>query len=182
METGRADRAQEAAGALWRFWQQRGHLEEGARWFAEILGLPGGQQPTAARAKALIGAGGIAWWQRDRESAGRYYSEAVDIERALGEPARIAEALYNLAFVVAGEDVQGAGRVLDEALELYRRAGDERGVAQVLSILVIGDAQEGRWEQVARSLEEVTAILVHLGWAFGIISHGKFSLTARRPL
>ena len=53
--------------------------------------------------------------------------------------------------------------MLDEALELYRRAGDERGVAQVLSILVIGDAQEGRWEQVARSLEEVTAILRRAG-------------------
>jgi predicted ATPase/class 3 adenylate cyclase len=163
VETGRVDRAQEAAGALWRFWHQRGHIEEGARWFGEILGLPGGERPTAMRAKALIGAGGIAWWQRDRDAAGRYYSEAVDIERTLGDPQRIAEALYNFAFVVAGEDVQEAGRVLDEALELYRRAGDERGVAQVLSVLVIGDAQEGRWEQVVQSLEEVTAILRRAG-------------------
>src|SRR5262249_10938899 len=61
VETGRVERAQLAAAALWRFWQQRGHMEEGSRWFREILSLPAGQAPTAARAKALIGAGGIAW-------------------------------------------------------------------------------------------------------------------------
>src|SRR5439155_273106 len=53
VETGRVECAQEAAGALWRFWHQRGHIEEGARWFREILALPSGQRATAARAKAL---------------------------------------------------------------------------------------------------------------------------------
>src|SRR5262249_30286044 len=54
VETGRIERAQRAAGALWRFWQQRGHIEEGARWFGEILVHPAGQGATAARATALI--------------------------------------------------------------------------------------------------------------------------------
>jgi predicted ATPase/class 3 adenylate cyclase len=151
IETGRVERAQEAAGALWRFWQQRGHIAEGARWFDEILGHPAGGGTTAARAKALIGAGGIGWWQRDREAAGRFYSEALEVERVLGDPGRIAEALYNLAYVVAGEDIEGAARLLDESLELFRRAGDERGIAQVLTMLVIRDTQAGRWERVTTS-------------------------------
>jgi predicted ATPase len=180
IETGRVERAQEAAGALWRFWQQRGHIAEGARWFDEILGHPAGGGTTAARAKALIGAGGIGWWQRDREAAGRFYSEALEVERVLGDPGRIAEALYNLAYVVAGEDIEGAARLLDESLELFRRAGDERGIAQVLTMLVIRDAQAGRWERVTTSLEEVVGIwrrvgdrlhlafdLVWLGFAYG---------------
>src|SRR5438477_2678578 len=129
IEAGQADRAQEAAGALWRFWQQRGHLAEGRAWFEEVLAMSTGQGRTEARAKALIGAGGVAWWQQDRDGAGSRYREAVEIERELGHSARTAEALYNLAFVVAGDDLEAAGRMLVESLELYREVDDERGGA-----------------------------------------------------
>ncbi len=181
IETGAADRAQESAAALWRFWQQRGHLAEGRRWLDEILAMPSGQGPTAARAKALIGAGGIAWWQQDREAAGVFYGEAVAVERELGDPARTAEALYNLSFVAAGDDLAAAGPLLDESLELFRRANDERGVAQVLTLLVMPDAEAGRWDAVIDSLEEVVAIWRRLGerlhLAFDLLwlsfSHGR---------
>ncbi|MGH2555909.1 MAG: ATP-binding protein, partial [Actinomycetota bacterium] len=163
IDEGEAQRAQEAAGALWRFWQQRGHLTEGRRWFEEILGMPSGQRRTAARAKAMIGAGGIAWWQQDREGAGVFYEEALVIEREVGDPARIAEALYNLAFVVAGDDLESAARMLQESLDLFRQVGDERGVAQVLGMLVMRDAQAGKWDPVIVSLEEVVAIWRGLG-------------------
>ena len=163
VEAGEAERAQEAAGALWRFWQQRGHLDEGHRWFEQVLALPEGQAPTPARAKALTGAGGIAWWRQDRVAAGRFYEEALAIERQLGDPARTAEALYNLAFVVAGEDIEAAARLLEESLELSRRAGDERGIAGAQAMLVIRDAQAGRWEAVLGRLDEVVAIWRRLG-------------------
>jgi predicted ATPase/class 3 adenylate cyclase len=191
IETGEADRAQEAAGALWRFWQQRGHLTEGRRWLGEILGMPSGRGPTPGRAKALIGAGGIAWWQQDREATGALYAEALAIERELGDPARVAEALYNLAFVVAGDDLESASRLLEESLELFRRVGDERGVAQVLTMLVMPDAQAGNWESVIDRLEEVVAIwrrmrdrlhlafdLLWLAFAHGRVDHRKEAWSA----
>jgi predicted ATPase/class 3 adenylate cyclase len=182
IENGEVDRAHQTAGALWRFWQQRGHLAEGQRWFEEILRMPSGQRPTAARAKALIGAGGIAWWRQDRRAAGAFYEEALGIERELGDPARIAEALYNLAFVVAGDDLESAARMLEESLDLFRGMGDERGVAQALTMLVMRDAQAGRWGPVIASLEEVTAIWRRLGdrlhLAFDLIwlafAYGRF--------
>jgi predicted ATPase/class 3 adenylate cyclase len=164
IEAGEAERAQEAAGALWRFWQQRGHLAEARRWFHEILALPSGQSPSPARAKALTGAGGIAWWQMDRGVSRSCYEEALAIERGVGDPARIAEALYNQAFVVAvQEDVGSAAALLDESLDLFRRAGDEAGVARVLAVLVIRDAEAGNWEAVIAGLEEAAVILRRLG-------------------
>jgi predicted ATPase/class 3 adenylate cyclase len=186
IEAGEAERAQESAGALWRFWQQRGHLAEASRWFEEILAMPSAQARTAARAKALLGAGGISWWQVDRRAAGAFYEEAVAIERELGDPARIAEAVYNYAFVVAGEDIASAARLLDESLDLFRRAGDERGIAQVLAVLVIRDAEAGEWNAVLARLEEVVAIwrrvgdrlhlafdLVWLAFAHGRLGHAE---------
>jgi tetratricopeptide (TPR) repeat protein len=154
-DAGQADRAQEAAGALWRFWQQRGHLTEGRRRLEELLALPSGREPTPARAKALAGAGGIAWWQEDLAAARRFYEEALAIERRLGDPARTADALYNQAFVVAAEgDFEGAFRLFEESLELFRRAGDEAGAARADWMMPIRDLVAGRWDGPVAKAEE----------------------------
>jgi predicted ATPase/class 3 adenylate cyclase len=163
IDRGEAGRAQAATGALWRFWQQRGHLTEGRRWLEEILAMPSGQGRTAERAKALVAAGGIAWWS-DRGASRAFYEEALAIERQLGDPARLAEALYNQAFAVAIEhDLEGAARLLEESLELYRRLGDEPGVARILTMQVVPDAMAGAWDRVVARIEEVAAIWRRLG-------------------
>src|SRR5215211_7268429 len=173
IDRGDAGAAQTAAGALWRFWQQRGHLAEGRRWLQEVLAMPSGQGPTAARAKALAGAGGIAWWT-DQAASRPLYEEALAIERELGDPARLAEALYNQAFVVAAEpDWESAARLLDESLALFRRVGNEDGVARVLTMQVVPDATAGAWDRVVTRLEEVAGIWRRRGdrlaLAFGLI-------------
>src|SRR5438067_2621922 len=134
IDASEADLGQEAAGALWRFWQQRGHLAEGRGSLDELLAMPSGQGNTVARAKALTGAGGIAWWQIDHAGAGVFYDEALVIERKLGEPARIAEALYNQAFVVgASGAVDRSAELVEESLDLFRTAHVEHGVARALA-------------------------------------------------
>jgi predicted ATPase/class 3 adenylate cyclase len=164
IEAGEADLGQQAAGALWRFWQQHGHLAEGRAWLDELLAMPVGQGRTAARAKALTGAGGIAWWQVDHAHAGAFYGEALAIERELGEPRRIAEALYNQAFVAgATGDVDGSTALLEESLALFRRAELEHGVARALAMLVLRDSQAGDWPKAIARLEEVVRIWRRLG-------------------
>jgi predicted ATPase/class 3 adenylate cyclase len=168
IDEGDPPRAQEAAGALWRFWQQRGHLAEGRRWFDEVLAMPSGRTRTSTRAKALAGAGGIAWWQTDITAARSFYEEALAIERELGDPARIAEALYNMSFVAA-VDPLGGPRTLDlleEGLELFRRVGDEAGVARVLSMLAGRHAMAGDWNPFIAGTEEVVAIWRRVGDRF----------------
>ena len=164
VDTDQAQLAQKAAGALWRFWHQHGHLAEGRRWLDEILAMPSGRQPTAARGKALTGAGGIAWWQIDHSAARAFYDEALAVERQVGEPARIAEALYNDAFAVgAAGDLQAANRLLEESLDLYRQVDDEQGMARALVMLVLPDAQAGKWDLVISRIEEAVSIWRHLG-------------------
>ena len=159
---GDTESAQASAGALWRFWHQRGHIAEGRKWFDEVLAMPRGPAATA-RAKALIGAGGMAWWQRDRAAARDLYDEAVAVERERGDPVGLAEALYNQAFVIAGQDIDEAARVLEESKSLFLEAGNQRGIAQVSSMLVIPDARAGDWEGVVKRLEETTAIWRDIG-------------------
>src|SRR5438552_157171 len=164
IDAGEADLGQEAAGALWRFWQQHGHLAEGRGWLNELLAMPAGQGRTAARAKALTGVGGIAWWQIDHDGARAFYGEALAIERELGEPSRIAEALYNQAFVAgAAGAMDHLADLLEESLDLFRTAHVEHGVARALAMLVIRDTQAGDWQSAIAKLEEVVAIWRRLG-------------------
>jgi predicted ATPase/class 3 adenylate cyclase len=164
VDSGNFELAQEASGALWRFWHQRGHLSEGRRWIDEVLSEPDGVHPTAARAKALTGGGGIAWWQIDHPGARRYYEEALAIERELGDPARLPEAIYNHAFALgAAGELQEAARGFAESAELFRKTGNQHGVARALMMLVIGDAQAGRWGSAIEKLEEGVPIWRRLG-------------------
>jgi predicted ATPase/class 3 adenylate cyclase len=123
------DQALMAAGAMWRFWQLRGHFAEARAIFDRLLVQPGGS-PTA-RAKALIGAGGIAYWQADYEAMGRYYAEAKTLYESVGDERGIAESLYNDAYValVVGHDLEEARGIAERGLELYERTRDQDGIA-----------------------------------------------------
>jgi predicted ATPase/class 3 adenylate cyclase len=128
-QLGLLDEALAAAGAMWRFWQLRGHFPEARAVFDRLLGQPGASP--AARAKALIGAGGIAYWRRDYETMARDYREARRLYESVADERGIAEALYNECYValIVDEDPQGARVLAERSLELYERTGDLLGVA-----------------------------------------------------
>src|SRR2546423_14896219 len=108
--------------------------------------MPSGKGSTVARAKALLGAGGIAWWQIDHAAAGAFYDEALAIERDPGDPARTAEALYNQAFLVgASGDVDRSAGLLQDSLDPLRAAEVEHTVARALAMLDIRDAHARDW-------------------------------------
>jgi predicted ATPase/DNA-binding SARP family transcriptional activator len=124
---------------MWRFWQMRGHLVEGSRWLTGALQATGEDTSETVRAKALTAAGGLAYWRGDMSETQRYYELALAFRRRIGDEERIADALYDLAFVFAPhlnpppEDPQRtaqAVRLVDEAEELYRKASNEPGIAK----------------------------------------------------
>jgi predicted ATPase/class 3 adenylate cyclase len=130
MEARDAETAMRLGAALWRFWQMRGHLQEGRARLTAILAMPGGSPPS--RALALEAAGGIAYWQGDLDAARGLYEEALARQRDLGDAASIARALYNFSFVffVRPDDYGRAAALLDESLALYAQLGDDAGVAR----------------------------------------------------
>ena len=131
---GMLDDALKAAGSSWRYWQLRGQFREGRQVFERLLAE--NTADASARAVALTGAGGLAYWAMDYEPMGHYYVEARQIYESLGDRPRLAEALYNesfLAMVVGG--VQAGREALERAGALYREIGDELGLADTESSL-----------------------------------------------
>lgn len=125
-----ADLAMRLGSSLWRFWQIRGHIDEGVERMRVVLGLPNGDP--RYRSQALEAAGGLAWWHASIDEAERFYLESLHLEEGLGENTRIANALYNygLARAVGGEPDDGIDH-LHRALMLYTESGDDLGIASV---------------------------------------------------
>ncbi|MBA3552535.1 MAG: tetratricopeptide repeat protein [Actinobacteria bacterium] len=131
-EQGDHDRALTMAGKLWRFWQQRGMIEEGRLRVGDAMARAGGEADPRARLKALEAAGSLAYWQADIDGQTAFYQEALALARRIGDEASIANALYNASFpLIYTERLEEARRHLEESLALYERLGDRLGVARV---------------------------------------------------
>jgi predicted ATPase/DNA-binding XRE family transcriptional regulator len=111
---GDADRALRLAGALWQFWRRQGYLTEGRMWLRETLSLrPSGAD--GSRAKALWGAGWLAFAQGDYGEAEALSAELVAVAHKQG--AKIDE---RNALTVLGMILMARGQS-DEALEPFQQ-------------------------------------------------------------
>jgi len=136
-ETGHTETALRLVASSWRFWQMRGFLAEARETAEHVLALPGSKDLPDARGAALEAAGGIAYWQADIDASRTWYGEALELARASGDKARIANAVYNMAFTYSfnelnQEDAAQARAIATEAVELFRELGDEGGTARAL--------------------------------------------------
>jgi len=133
IQTGSSSTGLLMAYALWRFWQQRGHLREGRDAFDRLLALPGSAERGAARAKGLTGAAGIAYWQNDYAAAVAWYTEAEDIIRGLDDPVWLADALYNSGTTAALiGDMATVAEKLAEGVAIGRERGDDAIISRFL--------------------------------------------------
>ncbi|MFL5697860.1 MAG: tetratricopeptide repeat protein [Ktedonobacteraceae bacterium] len=122
------------AGALCQFWVVRGHLSEGRQWLEGMLS--GSNLETVSmrvRAKALNGAGVMAYTQGDYGHAKVLCQESLELFRKLGNRHGIASSVNGLAFValVAG-DYAAASAMFEESLVLFRELGDKWNLADTL--------------------------------------------------
>jgi predicted ATPase/class 3 adenylate cyclase len=134
IDTNHAEMAMRIFASCWRFWQMRGYLAEAREHAERVLAMPDSPTFREAREAALEAAGGIAYWQADLLPARAWYGEALELARAAGDPARIANAAYNFGFTysMTHEDQLAARALAQEAVDLYRKLGDEGGVGRSL--------------------------------------------------
>jgi tetratricopeptide (TPR) repeat protein len=156
--------------ALQRYWVTRGHLSEGLEWCVRALGQGGGaQERTSERAKALNGAGTIAYMMGDYASARTYHGESLTIMREIGDRNGIANALTSLGNVAAGQgDDDSAHAYYEESLVLRREIEDPRGLAT--SLINMGNLAclQGDYGAAQTYLEESLTLFRKIGALRGI--------------
>jgi predicted ATPase/class 3 adenylate cyclase len=154
---GMLDEALVAAGSIWRFWQQRGRFAEARSIFDRLLAARGAA-PTA-RAKALSGAGGIAYWQADYEPMAHWYTEARELYESAGDKAGLAGALFNEAFVpFMSGDHSAAAELAERARDTYEELGDDLGVARAEGVLSMARYWRSDYSQAIPHLDRAIAI------------------------
>jgi predicted ATPase/DNA-binding XRE family transcriptional regulator len=126
------ERALRLAGALRWFWRMRGHFHEGRDWLMQALQTCS-ENPTVARASALLGLSMIMNILGDLGAALPQAEESAAIFRELGDQRGMAEALSEAGatLVWQGETTMAFAR-FEKALSMFRKAGDRWGEAQVL--------------------------------------------------
>jgi predicted ATPase/transcriptional regulator with XRE-family HTH domain len=123
------------AGALGRFWVQRGHLSEGRRWCAAALALPadGGADTRSVRVNCLVAAGRLAIGQAAYGEAEAMVGEAESLVRAHGAPVELAAVLNTRGLLARAQDRYAASaEAYTEALALGRSAGNRGEEAAAL--------------------------------------------------
>jgi DNA-binding CsgD family transcriptional regulator/tetratricopeptide (TPR) repeat protein len=159
------------SGVVWWFWTIRGASSEALEWLQTALRFPGAEAPTAARARALCGAGYVTSYlhNRRRESIAML-SESLALYRQLGELHGLAETFGWFAQVqMYLKDYSAARALAEEGIALSEALGERRFVAFNHSMLALviekqGDEAEAvaQWKRslaLGRELDEHTGLV-----------------------
>jgi tetratricopeptide (TPR) repeat protein len=161
-----AERGRELAGAVWPFWLQRGHVDEGRERLSRLLESGGA---TVARAKALYGAGTLAFIQGDEQMARPLHEESLAIARAADDQPVVADALIGLArCALLRADHAGMQRLSEESLQTARAAGDRKREATALHHVVEALRRQGEYEAARPLYHESLALHRELGDRRGV--------------
>jgi predicted ATPase/transcriptional regulator with XRE-family HTH domain len=126
------------SGALWRFWWMHSHLNEGRRWLTCFIATAAGDQAELYRAKALHGAGVLAYYQADYDEARSRLESSLAIYRAAADLRGAADALNSLGVVASYQsEYDQSAKYHAAALPIRRQLNDQRGVAISLNNLAL---------------------------------------------
>jgi tetratricopeptide (TPR) repeat protein len=123
------ERALMLAGSIWRFWVNRGQIDEASRWYERALAIGGDVSPIA-RGRGLFGATHMKEARGDLQAVVPEFEEVLVALRASGETRWLILAMTHLAIAHGDSDeMERAQALSDEAIALARATGDLRGEA-----------------------------------------------------
>lgn len=141
--------------SLCRFWWLHGHWTEGRRWLETMLDRTLGDGGGLIRAKALSGAGVLAYSQGDPARASILHQEALALYREAGDLRGMGIALHGLGRVAHYRaDFSGAGGLYAESLTLRRELHDPMGIAICLLSVASVERDQGNYDRAARLADE----------------------------
>ena len=163
-----ASMALRLAGSLSRFWELRGYLSAGRTWLSRALAI-GDQAPAAERARALRGAGSIAFIQGDFAAAEALFSRSLTVYRDLADEYGIAEAQWNLGRTAGRQGDYAAARgLLEQSLKRYQELGHTSGIATLQYALGVLSFRQGDYAAATARYEASLALHRQLGNKHGI--------------
>jgi predicted ATPase/DNA-binding XRE family transcriptional regulator len=155
---------------LWWFWWLRGHITEGREWLREVLALErSADEDIIWRARALRGAGWMAYAQGDYDTAQVVLAEGLALFEEKGEKRGIASSLDNmgaLAFTTGDNDAARA--LYERSLAIRKEMDDRRATATSLNNLGLVATAQGDYEGARPLLVESQALYRELRDDYGI--------------
>jgi tetratricopeptide (TPR) repeat protein len=164
VQHGEPQRALRLVAALTMFWRDGERLREGQEWMDLVLAAPGADVPSGARAKALYGAGMLAFKQGDQAASRAHNEEALRIARAADDwPAQVL-ALVGLARVALRDgDIAAVREHAERARTMARDMRDRQAETRPLHMLAAAARVDGDLEGARRLYEESLELNRDLG-------------------
>jgi predicted ATPase/serine/threonine protein kinase/DNA-binding CsgD family transcriptional regulator len=172
LEQGEAGQSREMAlrlaGALWRFWEVRGHWSEGWNFLGRALAQSEGMEGPV-QVKALKAAARLAYLWGDTDRAEVLSEECLARCRGLRDTGGIAYSLRMLGLIAERKDNLPAARAhYEEAVALFREGDDKEGLAWSLFNLAYLLSLQGEYARGSALLEEDLTLFRELGNKQGI--------------
>lgn len=166
------------AAALTLFWELRGHLGRGGRWFARVLGAAEDDvMPTVERARALWGAAHVALYGDDFETMAIRAPQALAMAEIVGDDWAAARALNTLGFAEVMFDPEGGRARLARSIELGDAIGDDWAVADGWKMTTVSYYVTHDEAGAAKSLEALRRVggnlhsRFFLAWYYGEVGY-----------
>ncbi len=176
--------------ALALFFELRGHLAEGVRWFERALEADGPE--SVFRARALWGAAHVALYAREYGIMMQRAPEALAMAESIGDTWTQARALNTIGYAEVFLDPGRAGDTLARSIALGREINDSWAIADGLKMLSAARATQHRLDATRATIDELGDVATKLGNLFfrawyrtgnGFIALARGDIgTARREL